>query len=68
MTDGERPPRKCPACGGPVDPGDPSTVTAWEQRNLATFQEPVDYHDGFKFDFHAGCFPQSSPLWRRADD
>ena len=52
-------------CGQPVDPDDPTTVTAYEQKNLPTFGELEDLHDGFKYDFHAACFPSGSPRWRR---
>lgn len=68
MTDAEILPRKCPTCGQPVNPEDDSTVTAWEQVNVPSFGEPVDLHDRFKYDFHAACFPDGNPMWRRADD
>lgn len=68
MGEAEILPRKCPTCGQPVDADGPTTVTAYEQKNLAAFQEPVDLHDGFKYDFHAACFPHGSPAWRLADD
>jgi hypothetical protein len=68
VADAETLPRKCPTCGQAVDPDDPSTVTAYEQVSTATFGEPQDTADGFKYDFHPACFPDGSPMWRRADD
>jgi hypothetical protein len=64
----EKPPRRCPVCRRPVDPDDPTTITAYEQKNLPTFGESVDLHDGFNYDFHAACFPSGSPAWRVAED
>jgi hypothetical protein len=51
-----------------VDPEDPGTVTAYEQVSVPSFGQPQDRADGFKYDFHAACFPQGSAMWRRADN
>jgi hypothetical protein len=67
LTDAEILPQKCPTCGRPMDPDDPTKVEGIEQQDHPGFGQAHDYVDGFHYDFHAGCFPQGSPAWRRAD-
>lgn len=66
MSDAEILPRKCLICGQTVDSDDSGTVTAYEQVSVPTFGQSHDRADGFKYDFHAACFPDGSPGWRRS--
>jgi hypothetical protein len=45
-------------------PNDPTNIEAIEQQDHPGFGQAHDYVDGFHYDFHAGCFPQGSPMWK----
>ena len=67
VTGAEMLPRKCPTCGQPIDPDDPTKITGIEQQDLRAFGPGHDYVDGMHPDFHAECFPEGDDGWRRAD-
>ena len=50
-----------------VDPEDPTKVIGVEMRDLPGFQQTHDYVPGWKAHFHAGCFPDGDPGWKRDD-
>jgi hypothetical protein len=55
----------CPTCRQPAEPDDPDVVEAVEIVPVAGFGAEGDTAEGLRAFFHAACFPERDPRYRR---
>jgi hypothetical protein len=55
----------CPTCGEAIEPDEPDVVEAVKLEPAPAFGASGDVVEGMKFVFHADCFPEDAPNYRR---
>jgi hypothetical protein len=61
----ERPLTKCPVCGELIEPDETDVIEAVRIKPAPGFGAPADTAEGLRDVFHASCFPESDPRYRR---
>lgn len=55
----------CERCGNPIEPDAADTVRAVRMVRTVAMEPTIEYTEGLPVLFHAGCYPDGSPDYRR---